>query len=136
MANTQDPWQFFDPGGNLLPDTDEWVVKFREAHASERLATAKREQDLQSQVHAYRDWQQSITVALGRAGGAFYSDVPIHIRQLRKELATGKRLLAELHALVRGECPSLLNEDSGGDARLALAITSYLLPQVEEGQKE
>lgn len=34
--------------------------------------------------------------------------------------------LAELHASVRGECPSLLNEDSGGDAALALRIEAAL----------
>ena len=31
-------------------------------------------------------------------------------------------LLIELVAQVRGECPSLLDEDSGGDARLSIAI--------------
>ena len=35
-------------------------------------------------------------------------------------------LLAELYALVCGEAPSLLNEDSGGDARLDMAIESAL----------
>jgi hypothetical protein len=35
-------------------------------------------------------------------------------------------LLEDLHALVCGECPSLLNEDSGGDSRLALAIEEAL----------
>jgi hypothetical protein len=35
-------------------------------------------------------------------------------------------LLAELHALVWGECPSLLNEDSGGCARLDMDIRAAL----------
>lgn len=35
-------------------------------------------------------------------------------------------VLKELRALVRGECPSLLNEDSGGDARLDLAIDAAI----------
>jgi len=35
-------------------------------------------------------------------------------------------LLGELVAMVRGECPSLLDEDSGGDARLSLAIDAAL----------
>lgn len=30
--------------------------------------------------------------------------------------------LSELYAMVKGECPSLLNEDSGGCARLDMAI--------------
>lgn len=34
--------------------------------------------------------------------------------------------LTELHAQVRGECPSLLNEDSGGDARLSMEIERLL----------
>ena len=34
--------------------------------------------------------------------------------------------LSELHALVWGECPSLLDELSGGDARLDIRIESAL----------
>lgn len=34
--------------------------------------------------------------------------------------------LTELHAMVRGECPSLLDEDSGGSARLDMEITALL----------
>ena len=34
--------------------------------------------------------------------------------------------LEELHAMVWGECPSLLNEDSGGNARLDLEIRAAL----------
>ena len=34
--------------------------------------------------------------------------------------------LKELHALVKGECPSLLNEDSGGNAMLDIAIEDIL----------
>lgn len=39
---------------------------------------------------------------------------------------TPLELLRELHALVLGECPSLLNEDSGGDGNLALDIQAAL----------
>ncbi len=39
-----------------------------------------------------------------------------------------ERLLRNLHALVRGECPSLLNEDSGGDAALDGLIRDALAP--------
>ena len=35
-------------------------------------------------------------------------------------------VLEELHAMVWGECPSLLNEDSGGNARLDGAIRAAL----------
>ena len=34
--------------------------------------------------------------------------------------------LRELHAMVMGECPSLLNEDSGGCARLDLEVRALL----------
>jgi hypothetical protein len=34
--------------------------------------------------------------------------------------------LRELYTMVQGECPGLLNEDSGGNAELALEIESLL----------
>lgn len=46
-----------------------------------------------------------------------------------KEIAKLRGVLSELHAQVQGECPSLLNEDSGGDAKLALDIESLLKEQ-------
>lgn len=39
-----------------------------------------------------------------------------------REIARLRTALMELHAVVKGECPSLLNEDSGGDAKLAMEI--------------
>lgn len=39
--------------------------------------------------------------------------------------------LSALVAVVRGECPSLLNEDSGGDAELSLRIDALLTTQGE-----
>lgn len=49
-----------------------------------------------------------------------------HDAEQRAEIARVRAVLKELHALVKGECPSLLNEDSGGDARLALQIEEAL----------
>ena len=43
-----------------------------------------------------------------------------------KEIQELKTLLAELHALVWGESPSLLNDDSGGDGELDLKIRKAL----------
>jgi len=43
-----------------------------------------------------------------------------------------REALEELTAMVRGECPSLLNEDSGGDATLALRIDAALAPKEVE----
>lgn len=48
------------------------------------------------------------------------------IEELEKQNAALREALRELHAVVCGECPSLLDEDSGGDARLALQIEEAL----------
>lgn len=40
--------------------------------------------------------------------------------------------LTELHALVKGECPSLLDEDSGGNWSLAIAIEEAIAHATEE----
>jgi hypothetical protein len=48
------------------------------------------------------------------------------LRRLERVNAEQQRLLAELHALVWGECPSLLNEDSGGNSALDLDIRAAL----------
>lgn len=39
--------------------------------------------------------------------------------------------LEELHAQVKGECPSLLNEDSGGDAELDIEIQELLSSPID-----
>lgn len=43
-----------------------------------------------------------------------------------KEITELKGLLSELTALVKGECPSLLNEDSGGNGLLEMEISKAL----------
>jgi len=48
------------------------------------------------------------------------------ITQLEKDKALAVQLLDELHILVKWETPSILNEDSGGDWRLSIAIEEYL----------
>lgn len=48
--------------------------------------------------------------------------------QAEAALAEATGLLAELHAMVWGECPSLLNEDSGGSAELDIKIRDCLSP--------
>jgi hypothetical protein len=54
-----------------------------------------------------------------------FSDEPesVGIAARVRELETA---LNELYRLVNGECPSLLNDDSGGDARLDLKISALL----------
>ena len=44
----------------------------------------------------------------------------------REDLTELHESLAELHALVVGECPRLLDEDSGGDAGLDIRIRAAL----------
>lgn len=48
------------------------------------------------------------------------------VQQLQSKLERCKNLLGELFAMVDGECPSLLSEDSGGDAELGLQIEEAL----------
>lgn len=45
---------------------------------------------------------------------------------MTSEAETARDLLGELVAIVRGECPSLLNEDSGGSAELSMRIDAAL----------
>lgn len=40
-----------------------------------------------------------------------------------------EKALRELHAMVWGECPSLLNEDSGGNGMLDVEINRLLTPE-------
>ena len=51
------------------------------------------------------------------------------IAALKMQLATAKQgqdLLRELRAVVKGECPALLNEDSGGNSELDMEIENLL----------
>lgn len=45
---------------------------------------------------------------------------------LMREHSELREALRELAAMVRGECPSLLNDDSGGDGNLSLLIDDLL----------
>lgn len=55
------------------------------------------------------------------------------IAKLRVENARLRAALTELHAMVWGECPSLLDEDSGGCARLDSEILSALTESPPHG---
>jgi hypothetical protein len=48
------------------------------------------------------------------------------VARLERERNEALSCLSELHAMVWGECPSLLNEDSGGCGRLDVAIRAIL----------
>lgn len=49
------------------------------------------------------------------------------LAEAKRERDAAEAALSELHAQVRGECPSLLNEDSGGDGELDLEIEELLI---------
>jgi hypothetical protein len=49
---------------------------------------------------------------------------------LKAENARLRKALQELVALVRGECPRLLDEDRDGDARLCIAIENALIDKI------
>ena len=55
-------------------------------------------------------------------------DVFPHAEYIRAEPVNRQMLyvLTELYAVVKGECPSLLNEDSGGDAELDMQIQDVI----------
>ena len=61
----------------------------------------------------------------GRPGG-LCGEAAAELRRLDRVNAEQRKLLDELHALVWGECPSLLNEDSGGNSALDLDIRAAL----------
>jgi len=78
------------------------------------------------------------TIASQRDYSQAIHDAAAALVQLREEnarLRAGEEklryLLIELVAQVRGECPSLLDEDSGGDARLSMVIDDAII----EGKK-
>lgn len=53
--------------------------------------------------------------------------------ELRAEVARLTECLKNLHALVLGECPSLLDEDRGGDAKLDEDISAALAGEDHRG---
>jgi hypothetical protein len=54
------------------------------------------------------------------------NDLREEVERLTAERDALLTLLAELTALVRGECPALLDEDRGGNAQLSLEIDAAM----------
>ncbi|KKN23752.1 hypothetical protein LCGC14_0901860 [marine sediment metagenome] len=75
-------------------------------------------------MQEYRDHSHRHAVILARA----VQDQQAKIKRLRE-------LLQELRAVVLGECPQLLNEDSDGDAQLSMEIDAALASQIEKENK-
>lgn len=93
------------------PDEREAAVAKKWADAEAALAAAnERIRELEGRPIPLSEWQQ-MEAALAAE------------RAISDKLAEALR---ELRALVRGECPSLLNEDSGGNGELDIEIDATL----------
>lgn len=71
---------------------------------------------------------KAIRDVVATTGGDQYPIIPLcdRIDELERKLEIAENLLHELHVMVWGECPQLLNEDSGGDADLDFKIVEAL----------
>ena len=83
------------------------------------MAEWTKEELIQADVHVEKATMQDSHDELHAAYKAVATE---HTCQRNRALAA----LEELVALVRGECPSLLNEDSGGDAKLSMEIDAAI----------
>ena len=82
--------------------------------------------DMDKLIAELREWKNNITIsAYSKAGDEFDEILSRHTPKPKDEGGL-REALSELYALVKGECPSLLNEDSGGDARLDMQIQEAL----------
>jgi len=74
-------------------------------------------------------WSE-VKEALASAGHPLCNEnghlVSMALAGLIAERDAAREALADLFALVEGECPSLLNEDSGGDSGLGIRIEDIL----------
>lgn len=67
-----------------------------------------------------------MTDIIERLRDASYQNAPSRCFEAAVEIERLRLSLRELYAMVKGECPSLLNEDSGGNARLDAQIGALL----------
>jgi hypothetical protein len=68
----------------------------------------------------------AVDVLESNIAGAIASTCSHAIAAKDAEMAKIREALRELHAMVLGECPALLNEDSGGNGELDLSIRAAL----------
>lgn len=80
---------------------------------------------LASKTDAIRNEARWLAEQAARVCETMESAHPV-MREARERIRALEKALEELHAMVRGECPRLLNEDSGGSAELDLRIRSLL----------
>lgn len=142
-------------GRTVQPEGWMWVLSFALAGVPWAVETAStdefrdrcraglkamRDREAESEIAHLERWNKRPNVGANRTafggpverpvGPLLNTDLLADNCRLACENERLRAALAELAALVRGECPSLLNEDSGGDARLDMAIDDCLPPNV------
>ena len=65
------------------------------------------------------------------ASNVTYAALKTAVSETENEIVRLRSALAELTAIVRGECGALLDEDRGGSASLSMEIDDLLGPNVE-----
>lgn len=88
--------------------------------ADERIAAA-----VADQTAALRQQLETKEVII-KASCAELESISSQLAERERQVGAMREALEELVATVRGECPSLLNEDSGGDANLDMRIKAAL----------
>jgi len=96
----------------------------------ELTAALAREAALLKEGSALSAWQciftDGKTGLVGDEYGNQFCQMHRHVTEQAAEIVRLRSLLAELYATVKGECPSLLNGDSGGNDALDLDICATL----------
>ena len=87
---------------------------------------------LSAQVEQLRDWQATVTAALRREGGAFYEDVPKHVRELRaqvEQLTQERDTLKAAIEQIQSQCEDWqADEFSGRVWEIAAAALATCVP--------
>jgi hypothetical protein len=80
------------------------------------------------------EWWRSVAQELATEIAVPVAPIRAENEKLRADLEAARAALADLHVAVKGECPSILNEDSGGDAALDLRIERVLAGSAPRGR--
>ena len=82
-------------------------------------------ENLQRREKAESDFKELSISSNARVAEGLLARSAVALAAERERREAAEALLLELVAVVRGECPSLLDEDSGGDARTSLDIDAH-----------
>lgn len=118
--------------GDLFGPEEDWTPNQRTAAKHARLLEA----DLK-EANLTINAQHSLMVSAEKRG-AEKAESELRAQLTAKDAIIGElaKALTELRAQVRGECPSLLNEDSGGDGQLDIEIDAALTRAKEGASHE